>query len=357
MFNDQLRILAKILKRVAYFTVSIFIFILIIEIIRMIQTLISIHPILAWSVGIIISLSILWGIWKIYRLMRSFPTSPKPPKLSKFEGKHSSAYKKEYIEYLIKIAKSLVNNNNINKSIISVLKTRLNDEKYSLIQNSPDALGDLIESIEADLIKPALSELDELAEIAVKNTVRDTMIGVMLLPFKAADIYLVVYRNGMMFFELIKIYNVRPTIGHTYEIFKDVVKMVATVNILSYTERFTQRLMANLPILDKTADDIIQGTGAGVMTTAVGKATIQRCRTFTYWNIEEQLPAYKKVTRDFFVYVKFILSDDVLPLLSTPWKQSWGYIKGLFIKSDPEEIDAGASSKSKWKFWKKTPSV
>jgi len=82
--------------------------------------------------------------------------------------------------------------------------------------------------------------------------------------------------------------------------------MVATVNILSYTERFTQKLMSSVPILDKTTDDITQGTNAGILITAVGKATIQRCRAYQGWNIDEQVENFRKISREFLLYVKDI---------------------------------------------------
>ncbi len=112
-----------------------------------------------------------------------------------------------------------------------------------------------------------------------------------------------------------KLYSQRPSIKETYNVFRDVLKRVATVNILSYTERFTQKLMSSVPILDKTTDDIIQGTNAGILITAVGKATIQRCRVYQGWNIDEQVENFRKTSREFLLYVKDIISLDDVKLL------------------------------------------
>jgi hemoglobin-like flavoprotein len=55
--------------------------------------------------------------------------------------------------------------------------------------------------------------------------------------------------------------------------------------------------------------------------------------------------------------VKDILSDDVVPPLSKPWKQAWGYMKGLFVKEEQElEELPHDERKRKWQIWKKEKS-
>ena len=73
--------------------------------------------------------------------------------------------------------------------------------------------------------------------------------------------------------------------------------------------------MSSVPILDKTTDDIIQGTNAGILITAVGKATIQRCRAYQGWNIDEQVENFRKTSREFLLYIKDIISLDDVKLL------------------------------------------
>ena len=145
-----------------------------------------------------------------------------------------------------------------------------------------------------------------------------------------------------------KLYSQRPSIKETYNVCRDVLKMVATVNILSYTERFTQKLMSSVPILDKTTDDIIQGTNAGILITAVGKATIQRCRAYQGWNIDEQVENFRKTSREFLLYVKDIISLDVVPTLSKPWKRAWEYMKDLLANDEQELEDLVVVKKPKW---------
>jgi len=352
MFAEQIKLFIKVVRRIAFVLSGLFIFILIIEIIRALQTLASVHILLGWFVGVLGLGGLLWGVWKISSLFKVFPKALVPPNPYDFGGNSSKRYVKAHVLYLKQFIEGMLHNKNLDETTLNHLNLQLQDHKlFSLINNS-QVLQENIKKIDSIIIIPALIDLDAKAEQVVKNSVRDTMAGVMLMPFKAADIYLVIYRNGVMFFELVKIYCQRPTLGQTYKIFKDVIKMVATINVLSYTERFTQKLMANVPILDKTTDDIIQGTGAGILTTAIGKATIQRCRSYKEWHTDEQLQTYQKTTRDFFVYVKNILSEDVLPSLSKPWKQAWEYLKGMFTRDDTD-FNTNLENNPKWKFWRK----
>jgi len=353
LFTDQLTLLWKIIKRGFYILGGLLLFIVVIEVIRALQTLSAVHPLLAWAVGIVGVGSIAWGVWKLLGLLKEFPSALTPPDPKKLGGKKSSTYLKAHLYYLKSVVEGLSKNNHLSDESRNALSGVLSDGKSFLTSGNADQLNQRIVTLDEDAISPALQQLDEQAEKKVQNTVRDTMVGVMLLPFKAADIYLVIYRNGVMFLELVKLYNQRPSIKETYNVFRDVLKMVATVNILSYTERFTQKLMASVPILDKTTDDIIQGTGAGILTTAVGKATIQRCRAYQGWNVDAEIESYRKTSLDFLSYVKDILGDDVVPPLSKPWKQAWGYMKGLFVKDDQVLDDIVDEKKPKWKIWER----
>ena len=318
MFAEQLTLLWKIIKRGFYVLGGLLLFIIVIEVIRALQTLAAVHPLLAWVVGIAGIGSIAWGVWKLLTLLKEFPSALTPPDPEKLGGKESITYLKAHLYYLKSVVEGLAKNKHLPIENRNVLVGVLSDGRPLSTSGNTDQLKRRIITLDEDVISPALKQLNDQAEKKVQDTVRDTMVGVMLLPFKAADIYLVIYRNGVMFFELVKLYSQQPSIKETYNVFRNVLKMVATVNILSYTERFTQKLMSSVPILDKTTDDIIQGTGAGILTTAVGKATIQRCRAYKGWNFDYEIESFRKTSLDFLNYVKDILGDDVVPPLSKP---------------------------------------
>ena len=360
MFSGQITLFLKIIKRIFYIFGGFLLFFFIIEMIRAVQTLAFVHPILAWIAGITMLGFIIWGYWKVSRLLKNIPSTPTAPDPEKLGGFNNPVYLKAQLFYLHTIVKSMSKNNSLSIERQNILKLAVEDESIFSTKGENETLMHRIAIIDTDLISPSLDELDKQAENIVKNTVRDTMIGVMLLPFKAVDIYLVIYRNSTMFLNLIRLYNQKPGPIQTYHVFRDVLKIVATVHVLNYAERFTQRIMASVPFLDKTIDDIIQGTGAGVLTTAVGKATILRCRSYSNWNADEQIENYRKTTVDFLVYVKEIFTQDVLPNMSKPWNIAWGYIKGYFDKNETTQLkdENGAtikklSWKERVKFWGK----
>ena len=362
MFTNHISLLWKIIRRVFYIIGGFFLFIVVIEMIRALQTLNQLHPILAWSVGFLFLGSIIWGIWKVMRLFKEFPTAQEAPDPKLLGGRRSKTFLKAQMYYLKTVVNDLTENSNLSQEIRSDLKKiESENDAFSFAGEQVDITQRIIR-IDSKIITPALLELDKQAEIIVRNTVRDTMVGVMLLPFKAADMYLVIYRNGSMFFDLVKLYNHKPGPIQTYHIFKDILKIVATVNILNYAEQFTQKVMGSVPFLNKTIDDIMQGIGGGLLTTAVGKATIQRCRAYSTWDQDEQIESYRKTTVNFLVYVKDIFSEDVLPNMSSPWKVAWGQLKGFFEKSDlisNEKFGSDTylgkinSLKGKIQFWKK----
>jgi uncharacterized membrane protein YcjF (UPF0283 family) len=351
MFTDQLTLLWKIIKWGFYILSGLLLFIVVIEIIQFLQILAAVHPLLAWVVGIAGIGFTARGVWKLLRLLKEFSPALSPPDPEKLGGKESGTYLKAHINYLKMVLDDLAKNKSLPVETRKGLQNTLSDNKSFLTSGTSEQIKRRIVTLDEDIITPALQKLDAQAEVIVRNTVRDTTLGVMLLPFKAADIYLVVYRNGVMFFELVKVYNQRPELKYTYDIFKDVLKLVTTVNILSYTEKFTQKLMSSVPILDKTTDDIIQGTGAGILTTAMGKATIQRCRSYQGWEIDEQIEGFRKTTKYFLVYVRDIVKVDVVPTLSNPWHKAWGNVKNLFIKDDKIIVETTVEKKPKWKIW------
>ena len=87
MFAEQIKLFIKVIRRIAYVLSGLFIFILIIEIIRALQTLTSVHILLGWFVGVLALGGLFWGVWKIYFLFKVFPAVLEPPVSHFFGGK------------------------------------------------------------------------------------------------------------------------------------------------------------------------------------------------------------------------------------------------------------------------------
>lgn len=89
-----------------------------------------------------------------------------------------------------------------------------------------------------------------------------------------------------------------------------------------------------MPLLDRASDDIIQGIGAGILTTSVGNATMQRCRCIDRWDKDAEKERFKNTVTAFYGYVKEILSNDVMPNIRKPFSQTWEKMKLVFQKSN-----------------------
>ena len=139
-----------------------------------------------------------------------------------------------------------------------------------------------------------------------------------------------------MFNQILRIYKQRPAITEFIQTMKDVLKIVVGVNILNYTQKFTEKLMSKIPLLDRATDDILQGIGAGILTTSVGKATIRRGRCYKQWDPEKELENFGKSVSAFLSYVRGIITKDVLPRFTRPFEKNWNKIKSFFTKKTPE---------------------
>jgi uncharacterized membrane protein YcjF (UPF0283 family) len=228
------------------------------------------------------------------------------------------------LQYYLKISNRLLSNqsiprdkrNALNEILVSI-KNNQENEKTSI----------LIDKIKSQIVGISLNELDDQAEVIVRKTVRDTMVSVTLSPYRSVDGIFVIYRNIVMFNQLMRLYNQRPAISDVVSYFKDVIKLVVGVNVLGYSEKLMEQLLKNVPLLNRTSDDIIQGIGAGILTTSVGKATIQRCRCIDNWDKDEEKEIFNSTVKAFYGYVKEILSNDVMPNIRKPFSKTWEKIK------------------------------
>ena len=107
------------------------------------------------------------------------------------------------------------------------------------------------------------------------------MIAVVLGPFRSADLLVVLYRNGQMILRLAQLYQTRPAPVEQLRIVRDVLAVVATVNLLNFTEKFVEQLFERVPVLGQLAGDVTQGVGAGLLTSATGHAAMNRARVST----------------------------------------------------------------------------
>jgi hypothetical protein len=272
---------------------------------------------------------LIWTVFPFFSLFVKYKKTIQIPIPEKFGGVNSPKYLKKYKLFVENYSNSLIKNPNISPNDKITFKSKF---KQLINESRSFTPKELIDKLENNIIEPVLFILNEKAEIIVKNTVRDSIAGVTLSPFRSFDIYFIIYRNFKMFNQLVVLYNQRPSFFQTTMYLRDVLKIITSVNMLNFTEKFTEKMMSGVPVVSRIADDIIQGIGAGILTTSIGKATIQRCRSYGIWDQDIENKTFAQTSKEFYFYSKQIFIKDILPTLSNIWVEIWDKIKNAFPK-------------------------
>ena len=289
--------------KTVFFIIGIFILLFFIaEVIRTYQTFYNIHAVVGILFAALLIGSLAWFFGRYILTLISRPPVLIPPK---FKDRNDPTNKEihAYIKYLIKYSNRLNNNeilscdeSNITDSVTAYLKSDLTSE------DKTEKLL-LIEKAEQE-IKSLLCKLDEKAEEQVRKCTRDVMIGVMLSPYKAADLLIVLYRNLVMITKITRIYNTRPRVREQLKIMYDTICIVATVNYINMGKNLIEGFGSKVPFVGKHLDDIAQGIGAGFMTSVAGHAAMERCMAFKGFNEQQAKDNIRNHLKHFFIDVK-----------------------------------------------------
>ena len=310
------------IKKIFWLASSLLLFFLFIEVLRAYQTLAEFHFLAGW--GFIVVLAGLF-IWAIFAVLRVF-SNQRALKIPK-----ESASAKKRLKYLQKYADRLLKNPNLQVSQRDNLQNHFAEIMQKTIESEQKTIN-----LKEQIIEPSLDLLNESADKICRNAVRDVMLGVMLSPFRAMDVLIVINRNWKMLRELVDLYHQRPAMADVFRYTLDVGKIVITVNILNFSEVVTKYVLKSVPGFGQVADDILQGLGAGVVTSAVGDLTIKRCRAYSEWDLEKEKQKWKKSLGTFFKRAIFIFTKDVIPDAPIAFRKVWEKISKKLIPSDKE---------------------
>ena len=93
-----------------------------------------------------------------------------------------------------------------------------------------------------------------------------------------------------------------PMLTEQVLIFRDVLRVVATVNFMNFGQKLLDQLFSHVPYVGRALEDFAEGIGAGLLTSVAGHGALYRCRAYRGWNQEEAV-------RDLTSHVKRLLSD------------------------------------------------
>ncbi|MDD2235965.1 MAG: YcjF family protein [Kiritimatiellae bacterium] len=290
----------------------------VLEVLRGFAFLYRIHPWVGWGFALLVAGFVLYSFHYVFLRWFRIPKALKPPAMPEHLPEASFKQLRDYARYLIRYMKRLATN-----PLLTPEETAPLNQAVAGIEDVLSAhplREDLIREIktaEKETIIPLLTRLEDTAEAEVRRSVRDIMLGVALSPYHSMDILIVLYRNAVMVLRIADIFDGRPEKTEQALILRDTLRTVVAVNILNMGRTLIEGLFANVPLIGRAMDDISQGLGAGLLTSATGHAAILRCASFRPWSREKAVTSIAGQARGFFTDVRNIFSRDVLPHLKT----------------------------------------
>ncbi|MHC4308887.1 MAG: YcjF family protein [Planctomycetota bacterium] len=307
-------------------------FFAVIEIIRAYQTLYDLHPAAGYVFLGFLFCGIVWIVGYVVVTLASRPAILIPPLISDANSATSRELRR-YGRYLTKYINRLSDN--------AALSTEEKDKASEGMMELALALdtGDnkeafliAIEKAEEQVINPILDKLDAESNKEIRACVGVVMAGVVVSPYKAVDLIIVLYRNLVMLMRIVRIYNSRPRFRQQLQILGDTIKVVATVNYINVGKSLLEGLGSIVPYTDVIA----QGIGAGFMTSVAGHSAMYRCRAFKGWDEEKAKESLRNRMRGFYTDIGDIFKKDILPMIMKRL--------GDLSKEKMEEIRTGISA-------------
>ncbi len=310
---SELRHWWKIIRSAILVIGVLFSFFAFVEIIHIYNILRDAYSPLGYVFLIIIAITVIWFLIYIFLNIRKRPRVLTPPNLEDLSSVSQNECKK-YCKYLILFLQRLIQNPHLSIDDIETARQKVTHME-KLLESHPDQsfLLKEIDKTEKEFVEPLLSKLDEKAKAEIRKSVRDIMLGVTLSPFRSIDLFVIIYRNASMVNKVMAVYNSRPLLGEQLFIFRDVLRIVATVNYMNFGEKLMEQFLSRVPYIGGALDDFAQGVGAGLLTSVAGHGAIYRCRAYKRWDQEIAVKTMSAHIKEFMKDVKDLFKEDVLP--------------------------------------------
>jgi len=313
-------------------------FFAVIEVLRAYETLYGIHPWLGYGFAGVLIGACAGSAAYMVNLLRHKPKILSPPRI-RDRGNASEKELRRYCLYLIRYLYRLEHNPLLEtEDRARAYREREDLERVLSEGGSHNTFQVAIQRAEREAMEPLIRRLDTVAEREVRSCVRDVMLGVALLPYRSADLMIVIFRNSALIVRLARVYHGRPLFGDLVKIFWDTLKVVATVNFLNVSGRVLESFGSSLPFFGRMADASAQGLGAGYFTSVAGHSAISRCRAYSGWDVEEARSSTRRNLAKFMREVTQIFTSDVLRALAGAQLADWSADKLDAFKSKLSQV-------------------
>ncbi|MBN1845131.1 MAG: YcjF family protein [Sedimentisphaerales bacterium] len=304
----------KLCKRIVLAAVVLLFFFVVLEAIRAYQTLRELHPLAGYAFLGLLAAGFIYLAWHYLRYVAARPAVLRPVRLAD-SRRASGPELQRYLRYLIRYLSALGANELLTPDDRDRLDRGIADlEALGQGRRGPEELAAAVGAVEDDVLLAVLARLDEQAAREVRLCTRDVMVAVALSPYRAADLFIVLYRNLAMVIRIVRVYNRRPRLADQLRILADTLRVVATVNFIHMGKSLIEGLGTKVPFIRSYTDELVQSIGAGFMTSVAGHAAMDRCRAFRGWNEQEAKNRIRDRVAEFYADVRDICKKDILSI-------------------------------------------
>ena len=304
------------IKRTACLAVMLMALVLGATLLFLYRVLAAMHPWLGHGFGAVMAGVILAGVcWYLATKLRHPTVLDAPPRAT--DGR-SRVANRQYARYLARFMSRLRTHPRVPAEQREVVAAYLGTLRRAIAARRSVQVAETVAQCEEEAIDPVMASLDERAAALVDETVRDVMQGVTLSPWQALDMLAVMLRNLSMVGRIVALYDDRPLVREYLLIVRDVVSVVGSVNFLSFGNQLLRNLMSDVPAMGHFAEDVAQGTGAGLMTAVAGRAAMARCRAYCGWSCSEARMQVADTMPETLHGLTAVVEDVVMPQLRSP---------------------------------------
>jgi uncharacterized membrane protein YcjF (UPF0283 family) len=291
------------MKRLLVLLSTLLVLYFIAELVQTVQYFFSISPLFGYISAVIIGLLVLLLALQYFKTLFALRKASPPPEFQDSTNPTDTELK-HYLAFLRKRVATL---------------TARAAEKPNIPALFPEPEADEPNAAYLDRLKAGINEavapLDKQAEEEIIRTVRDVLLGVMFSPVRSLDVFIVLYKNYKLVAALSRIYDTKPDISVQFKIMRDIIAIAVTLNVMNLSDKFIEKLLSNVPGLQGSADDVVQGVGAGFFTSVIGFTAKSRCRNLEPWSVQEQQQTIKNNFKSIMRIIKNIIFQDAGPRL------------------------------------------
>ena len=327
MILDELRRWWQLILRILMGAGVLLSFLIVMDLAQAYVTLRAVHPVVGYVFAVLLLGALVWLTLRIFVTLRRHPKVLRVPAMRDPQNPTPQEQRK-YLAYLTRYSERLLDNECIATQVRAQAETRMKALVGDFAQETPvEANASAIERLECEVIEPLIATLDDQAQRMVRDSTRDVMLGVAFLPWRSADLLLVLVRNATMVLKIVSLYNSRPLLAEQATILRDTLRVVAAINFLNLGQGLIEGLGKSVPVVGRHIDNKEQGFGAGFLTSVTGHAAIERCRAFKGWHYAESVDSIGRQLKHFYADVGGMVGTDLMPrlqaLASEKAKRTW----------------------------------